>query len=102
MPMSKKKPVILPLTHALAWIVASTLLISGTSHALFKRYMKMRNRYVQDPQFAIRSIIQTGPQKEALKTEYLAELLGISADRLFSAPLFDLEKAQQRLLSSPL
>ena len=100
--MSKKKPVILPLTHALAWIVGSTLLISGTSHALFKRYMKMRNSYVRDPQFAIRSIIQTGPQKEALKTQYLAELLGISADRLVSAPLFDLEKARQRLLSSPL
>jgi hypothetical protein len=100
--MSKKKPVILPLTHALAYIVASTLVVSGTSYVAFKRYLKTQHLHARDPQFAIRSIIQTGPQKEALKTEYLAELLGISSDRFFSAPLFDLEKARQRLLMSPL
>ena len=64
---NKKKAVYLPLTHALAWIVGSTLLVSGTSHMLLKAYLKKQDRYALDPHYAIRSIIQTGPQKEALK-----------------------------------
>jgi len=99
---NKKKAVYLPLTHALAWIVGSTLLVSGTSHMLLKAYLKKQDRYALDPHYAIRSIIQTGPQKEALKTEYLAELIGISSDRPFSASTFNLDRAKQRLLKSPL
>ncbi|MBS0603640.1 MAG: hypothetical protein JSS60_01240 [Verrucomicrobia bacterium] len=99
---NKKKPVYLPLTHALAWIVGSTLLFSGGSYSAIKRYVKNRHQNVSDPQFAIRSIIQTGPQKEALKTEYLAELLGISSDRPVSAKFFSLSRAKERLLNSPL
>lgn len=98
---TKRSAVRLPLTHALAWIVASTLLISGSSFALFKRYLKQQVRS-NDPALALRSIIQTGPQKEALKTEYLAELIGISADRPYNAKRFNCKTAQKRLLSSPL
>jgi acyl-CoA synthetase (AMP-forming)/AMP-acid ligase II len=96
---NKKKPVYLPLTHALAWIVGSTLLISGSSHLLLKHYFKKRERI---PQHAIQSIIQTGPQKEALKTQYLAELLAISRDRPYSNLTVDLSRVKQRLLQSPL
>lgn len=46
-------------------------------------------------------IIQTGPQKESLKTTYLAELMQISADHPVKAFDFDLSLAQKRLLSSP-
>lgn len=99
---SKKKSVQLPLTHALAWIVVSTLLISGTSHLFFKRYLKNRQSRAADPKNAIDSIVQTGPQREALKTEYLAELIGVSTDRPCSAAAFNLQKAKQRLLKSPL
>jgi hypothetical protein len=98
----KKKPVYLPLSQALSWIVASTLLFSGTSHALIKQYFKKRSQKINDPHLALRSIIQTGPQKEALKTRYLAELLGISSDRPCYAKHFDLQSAKQRLLRSPL
>jgi hypothetical protein len=99
---SKKKPIQLPLTHALAWIVASAFLVSGISHLLFKHYFKSHQSCVVDPQNAINSIVQTGPQREALKTEYLAELIGISSDRPYSAVTFNLEQAKQRLLKSPL
>jgi hypothetical protein len=99
---NKKKPVLLPLSHALAWIVASALLISGSSHLILKRYFTHRQSISRDPRYAIHSIIQTGPQKEALKTEYLAELLGVSRDRPYSCLRFDLERAKQRLLQSPL
>lgn len=102
MKSKKKKPVILPLSHALAWIVASTLLISGSSYAILKRHVKKRAESRSNPQLVLRSIIQTGPQKEALKTQYLAELLGLSADRPCNIKLFNKERAQERLLRSPL
>jgi hypothetical protein len=98
----KKSGVILPFTHALAWIVGSTLLFSGGSYAVIKRYFKAQKRSAVDPHYALRSIIQTGPQKEALKTEYLAEILGISSDRPLNAKRFNLERAKERLLCSPL
>lgn len=99
---NKEKPVHLPLTHALAWIIASTLLVSGSFHLILKHYFYHRQSISRDPRYAIHSIIQTGPQKEALRTEYLAELLGISLDRPYSSLTFDLEKAKERLLQSPL
>lgn len=50
----------------------------------------------------VRSIVQTGPQREALKTEYLAEVLGICADQPQEATNLDLKQLQARLLASPL
>ncbi|SRR5581483_1064302 len=99
---NKKKAVYLPLTHALAWIVGSTLIFSGSAFAGVKHYLKMQREKASDPKFVLRTIIQTGPQKEALKTEYLAELLGIASDRPCSAKAFDLKRAKEILLSSPL
>ena len=70
---NKKKPVHLPLPHAFS--VDRRLRASHQrvfpSHIL-KRYFTHRQSISRDPRFAIHSIIQTGPQKEALKTEYLA------------------------------
>lgn len=100
--MNKKKSVQLPLTHALAWIVVSTFLISGTSHLFLKNYLKNRHSHAIDPTNLLNSIVQTGPQKEALKTAYLAELMKISSDRPCSIMTFNLKKAKQRLLKSPL
>jgi hypothetical protein len=99
---SKKKSIQLPLTHALAWIVISTFLISGTSHLFFKHYLKSRQSRTADPKNVINFIVQTGPQREALNTDYLAELIEVSSDRPCSAITFNLEKAKQRLLNSPL
>lgn len=96
--MKNKKE--LPLTHALAWIVASLFFVSCPSYCLFKHHLKKRHHW--DPKYVIDSIVQTGPQREALKTECLAELVGISSDHLYSAHAFNLTKAKQRLLKSPL
>jgi hypothetical protein len=97
-----KKATRLPFAHALAWIVASILLVSCPSYAVMKHYFKNSRKTPFDSQLLLRAIIQTGPQKEALKTEYLAELLDISIDRPCNAKLFNLERAKTRLLSSPL
>jgi hypothetical protein len=100
--MRNKKKVYLPLTHALAWIVVSTFLISGTSYSIFKHYLRKRQSRSLDPQYTINSIVQTGPQREALKTDYLAELMGISSDHPYSTAAFNLDRAEQHLLKSPL
>ncbi len=98
----KKKSVYLPLTHALAYILASTFLFSGGTYAVMKNYLKNQQKIINDPKYALVSIVQTGPQKEALKTEYLAELLGASTDRPYHAKRFNQERAKMRLQSSPL
>ncbi|MES2122122.1 MAG: hypothetical protein V4492_05015 [Chlamydiota bacterium] len=92
----------LPLTHALAWIIGSVFVITGPSYAYLKYWMKQRVLLSRDPGYALRSLIQTGPQKEALKTEYLAELLGLSSDAPPSALLYNPERAKEALLQSPL
>lgn len=92
----------IPLVHALAWIVGSVLLVSGGAHALiqkgwrphFKKQQQTSNDYLS-------VLIQTGPQKEALKTQYLAELLGLSADRPVRAEEFDCSVAITRLQACP-
>lgn len=92
----------LPLTHALGWIIGSVLVITGPSYTYFKYRLKQQVAMAQDPHYLIRSLIQTGPQKEVLKTEYLAELLGLSADAPPNALFFNLESAKEALLRSPL
>ena len=47
----------------------------------------------------IKSISQTGPLKEALKTDYLAESLGLASDH---PRIIECKEAEARLLSSPL
>ncbi len=48
------------------------------------------------------SITQTGPEKNALKTAYLAELLSLSSDQPTFLKFFDCEAAEKKLLLSPL
>ncbi|KAG6559451.1 hypothetical protein RHABOEDO_001397 [Candidatus Rhabdochlamydia oedothoracis] len=92
----------LPLSYAIGWIIVSTLLCTGGSFAYLKQYLKKKHQKAFSYDNQIHSIIQTGPQKEALKTEYLAELLQISRDVPTSIIFFNEELAKQRLLSSPL
>jgi len=99
----KNKSPQLPLTHALGWIVASMLFINGISYACLKIYLRMRHeRAISNKDKQVRSIVQTGPQKEALKTEYLGEILGICTDYPRNISSFNLEECRHKLLSSPL
>lgn len=99
MRVNQSKSIHLPLTHALAWIVGSTLFISGGAHLGLQYYLKHRSQSASQDLVVL---MQTGPQKEALKTEYLAELLGLSADHPPSSPTFDMHAAEKKLISSPL
>ncbi|HSW86028.1 MAG TPA: hypothetical protein VLG49_00855 [Rhabdochlamydiaceae bacterium] len=95
--LSKK----LSLIRALSWIVGSTILISGGGYSLLKHALNWKQDKILDPNNRIVAIVQTGPQKEALKTVYLAELIGISIDRPTSIFRFDARLAEKRLLQSP-
>jgi hypothetical protein len=53
-------------------------------------------------EYRIVSIVQTGVEKEVLKTAYLAELLGLSVDAPSQLYALDLKKASQKILASPL
>ncbi len=97
-----KAPKQLPLTHALAYLIASTLVFTGGGYAAMKSYLERQQRIASDPKYALTSILQTGPQKEALKTEYLAELLGASVDCPYHAKRLNQQRAKERLQRSPL
>jgi hypothetical protein len=92
----------LALTHALAWIVGSSLVTSVCGHLGFRAYFARQYKQAHDPQYTLRTLVQTGPQKQALKTEYLAELLGLCSDVPSNSLTFDLKAAEEKLRASPL
>jgi hypothetical protein len=83
---------------ALFWIVASMFITTGGAHKGLQFYHQKQQ--TKQTTYVCR-IVQTGPQFEALKTAYLAELLQISADRPLTASRFNAKTAQSRLLASP-
>lgn len=87
------------LVHSLSWIIGSALFITGGTYKGLQLYRREHSQIA--PTYVCR-IVQTGPQKEALKTTYLAELMRISADRPITAASFDPAFAQKRLLACPL
>jgi len=86
----------LSITASLLWIVVSTLLISGSGYLIFHKSKKK-----VEP-FQISTLIQTGSSKEPLKSVYLAQLMGLSADRPTSFKEFNIKRAQSLLINSPL
>ncbi len=76
-----------------------TLTVSLGGYWLWENHRKGR---IQNKKYQITTIIQTGPEKEALKTAYLTELLGLSSDHPAQLYSFDLKKAEAKLLASPL
>lgn len=88
--------------QALFCLIGSTLLTLTVSVGGYFLWSKHRKERLQSEKYRITAIIQTGPEKEALKTAYLAELLGLSADQPTPIYALDLKQATAKLLSSPL
>lgn len=97
-----RKSTHIPLVHALAWIVGSALLVSGTAHLGVKHFLKHKFQSQGQAPQVIQTLVQTGPQREALKTEFLAELLGISADFPPLVAAVNLKEAGKKLRAFPL
>jgi hypothetical protein len=100
--MASMKSSRLSLPQALMWIIGSALVINAAAYNGLKFYLKSQRSKAHDRQYAITSIVQTGPQKEALTTDYLAELMGLSVDRPTSSVFFDVKQAEKKLMCSPL
>ena len=78
-------------------IVTLSLCLYGTSLWKKKKLDRLTN-----PKYKILSIVQTGPQKNALPSSYFAELLNLSIDAPTGLYSLNLKEATQKLLNSPL
>ena len=87
----------IPLVQALAWIIGSALIIPGATYKVLRNSLPVTP---EGPAY-VRRIVQTGPQREALKTSYLAQLIGLSSDRPLLSKNLDLSLAESRLRVSP-
>lgn len=88
--------------QALFCLIGSTCVTSLLFFGGYSYWSHARKTRLSDEKYKIVALIQTGPEKEALKTAYLAEILGLSADRPVSLYAFDTKKAEEKLLTSPL
>jgi hypothetical protein len=84
---------------AVSWIVGSALIVSIVSHKVI-RYT-LSNKKKNAPIEKVEYLIQTGPFKEALRSDYLMELLSLSSDVPAAFDSLDLSGAQKKLLKSP-
>ncbi len=92
----------LPIQKALLIIAGSVALTLMLAIGSYSVYGKLKKKRLSSERYKIQGIVQTGPEKEALKTVYLAELLGLSADASKNLFALNLKQAEIALLSSPL
>lgn len=95
--MQKKRS----LVKSLGWIVGLVAVINLVAFGGMKRYLSWKERQSINYKVAIKAIIQTGPQREALKTAYLAEILDLSIDRPLLTSEISIPEMVDKLLSSP-
>jgi hypothetical protein len=88
--------------QALFCLVGSTCLTLTLSTGAYLFWTHQKQYRLKDPKYKVVAMIQTGPEKEALKTSYLAEILGLANDVPLSLYSIDLKRAREKLLSSPL
>ncbi len=88
--------------QALFCLIGSTCLTLILAVGGFWGYRNWKMSRMTNEKFRVVAIVQTGPEKEPLKTAYLAEVLGLSADRPSHLYSLDLKQAQAKLLTSPL
>lgn len=94
----------LRLSKSAAWlkILSFVVAISGSAWLFYGIYFFFWSARADDARYKILAIVQTGPEKEALKTSFLAELLSLAIDRPVNLYQFDLRGGQEKLLRFPL
>jgi hypothetical protein len=89
------------LKKAVLIIFMSVVLVSGSAAVAIFYYKNLLHTKKDDSKYTITKIIQTGTQKEALRTSYLAELMGLSVDNPTNLYSFNVHVARENLLNSP-
>lgn len=81
------------------WVSISVaiFLFLGSATYFYSLYQKKKSSQTNIP---IQIIAQTGPEKEALKTDYLAEFIGLCCDQ--EQKPIQIEQARKKLLASPI
>ena len=92
----------MPTSRGVLWILLSTLLVSGTAFMAWLYMLHEREIKRKDEQYKILAIVQSTSGPSALKTAYLAELLGLSIDKPVNLFQFDSHEGVQTLLKNPL
>jgi cell division septal protein FtsQ len=95
------KDKLLSLPQALIWIVSSIFVFTGGGYMAIDQMLTAKHNRLHSPHMQIRRILQTGPDREALPSVYLAELMQLSIDRPTPLSCFDVKLAKHRLLKSP-
>lgn len=90
------------LKQSLYCIIGSTVATLVCALGGYQIYKSWQHRRFTSDEYKIAAIVQTGPEKEALKTAYLAELLGLSVDAPKNLYSMNLKSAEKALLASPL
>lgn len=90
----------LPLSKAFFYIALSTLIFSGVPAFIWNSYCFRQKERAKNPKYIITELAQTGPVKEALKSEHLEEILGLSINNSQNIFTFDLKEAEDRLINS--
>lgn len=88
----------IPLKKALLILLFSICLCSLLPYFLF---LMIRHQRAVHASYLIDSVIQTGPKKMALKTDYLCQLMGLSIDQQTHIDDFDTDAALTHLLECP-
>ncbi|MCH1430291.1 MAG: hypothetical protein GWP59_01295 [Chlamydiales bacterium] len=96
-----KRQRMLPINTSLRFIFLSILLCTGIPTLIWLSYQNHLKSLSLDPSYNIQAIVQTGPEKEALKTAFFAEQLGLASDVSVNLIQFDTSMAEKKLLSWP-
>ncbi len=91
-------------TYRQAWacLVGSTLATLLLSLGGYTIWQRLQMHRLSDEKNKIVAIVQTGPEREALQTAFLAQMLHLSADRTTSLFAVDVGLAERAILTCPL
>jgi len=87
---------------ALFWIVLSMLVISGACYSFFRNYVQYKKNLAIEGPAVLQILVQTGPEKEALTSVYLCELMNLSMDKPLEFAKCNPKNLERQLLASPL
>jgi cell division septal protein FtsQ len=89
------------IVQSLFWIVISALVSSGGAFLAYQSFESHKIKQLNSPEFFIKGIYQTGTKKEAIPTQILSELIGLSCDKPTHIYQFDTKKAEAKLKAFP-
>lgn len=84
------------------FLLICTIVVSGIPWGVFISLEKIKSRRRYDKNYALSTIVQTSTIKGALNTQYLAEILDLSRDRMVHYDKFVESTATEKLLKLPI